>query len=191
MNDLHPLVLTKKTGFRVTDVNVPVVIRDKRGILFYTTEPFVPNCKEFNLPEGEYFIDSGKFVQMEAPVNYPLCVLPPPQRNIPKPFDFQFFFGDNPNKCTILWDRKIIFFDNRLKEKPLYVLFFILYHEYGHALYEKEKWADRMAGNYMKIKGFNESQIKLAPWESLSAQNLERKRYMIAGINNASKRRKR
>lgn len=172
-----------KTGFVVKDPYTPVVIRDVRGLLFYSTESLTPKVKEFNLPPGEYYIDSGNIRPRETPVKYPLYKLPPFQRNREKPYGFKIRFGYNPNKCTIFWHRKLILFDNALKDLPLPELDFIRYHEYSHARYHTEVFCDLMAANYMLCKGYNPSQIREAPIKSLSDRQYKRKLQFVKLTN--------
>lgn len=173
------MVLNSITGFKVKDVTKPVVIRDSRHIIFYDTEPLLPKVEYFNLPPGIYWVDTGFFSEASFPRSYPLAKLPRPERNRPKPFDFEITFESNPNKCTILWDEKVIVFDNAFLDKPLPELFFVLYHEYGHSLYETEKYADLYASNLMKVRGYNPSQICYAHLDSLSAKQIARKEFVI------------
>ena len=183
---MRKLEIKSKTGFKVTNPNSPVVIRDHRGILFYSTEPLLPRVKEFNLPPGTYFVDTGYFVPMPQPVKNKLVKLPMPERLLPKPSDFEIVFGNNPNKCTIFWKKGYILFDNSFREKPLPQLFFILYHEFGHARYRTEKYADLYAVNCMLSKGFNVSQIGTAPIYSLSDRATDRKEFVIEKLLNAT-----
>lgn len=178
---LRPFVVTKKTGFKNNTPNVPINIRDARGIMFYSTESILP-VYEFNLPPGKYFIDSGSFTPLLHPIHYKLANLPRKERNYKKPFDFKVVFGNNPNKCSIIWGLKTIIFDNKLKEKSYPILFFILFHEYAHACYKSEVLADRLSSNYMKEYGFNPSQIGRAPLKSLSSSADNRKLLMIKNI---------
>lgn len=186
---MRQLNLTKKTGFKVNDIYKPIVIRDFRGILFYTTEPFLPRVKEFNLPAGTYFVDSGYFSPMTFPVRYRYAKLPFVQRMFRKPSNFDVKFGTNPNKCTIFWDDDYILFDNSFREKPLYELYFILFHEFGHAKYKTEKYADLYAANCMLGMGFNPGQAIIAPVDSLSDSDeaIDRKEYVFNKILNAQK----
>lgn len=180
---MRKLDLKQKTGFKVTDIYKPIVIRDFRGILFYTTEPLLPRVKEFNLPAGTYIVDSGYFVPMAKPVNYKMISLPPAERLFPKPTNFEIRFGRNPNKCTIFWKKGYILFDESFREKPLPQLFFILFHEFGHARYKTEKFADLYAANCMIKKGFNPPfQIAMAPIESLSDAAYERKNLVVSKL---------
>jgi hypothetical protein len=177
---MSELIVNKKTGFRVNDVTTPVIIRDFRGMLFYTTESLIPKVKYFNLPPlGRFYLDSGNITPLKHPIKRKLAKLPTPERFRRPPFDFQVQFGNNPNKCTIFWDQKKILFDNAFKSKSLSELYFVLFHEYGHALYGTEKYADLVATNLMKIRGFNTSQIGDAPLFTLSAIQLERKKFII------------
>ncbi len=181
------LKLTEKTGFINKDFSTPIVIRDQRGLRFYDTNGL--NAPEFfNLPPGKFNIDSGSFQPLAKPVKYNLVPLPWPQRNRPKPFNYKVVFGNNPNKCSILWDRGIIFYDNSFKKKPLPICDFVLFHEYSHACYETEKYADLMAGNYMLRMGYNPSQIGESPLDSLSPKQYERQYLMIKNMIKYAKR---
>lgn len=178
------LTVSVKSGFKINNPNVPVIIRDCRGILFYSTELQVPNVKTFNLPCGTYLVDSGFFTKMEKPVDYPLKKLPPVERNRPVPSDFKIIWGDNPNKCSVIWPRKVILFDGSLEEYRLPELYFILYHEYSHASYKTEKFCDLKAYNYMIKKGYNPEQIGMSLIDSLSEEQGKRKRFLVNVITN-------
>lgn len=171
----------KKTGFKNIYPQRPLIIRDFRSKLFYSTEGLKP-VEKFNLPRGDYFLDQGEIEALEKPVYFKQAILPYPQRSFSLPDDFQLTFSNNPNKCTINWITKSITFDNSLKESTLPELYFILYHEYGHAKYIKEKWADLYARNLMIQKGFNPSQVGGAPITALSSQQYERKKYIVNSI---------
>lgn len=188
---MFELFVTKKTGFRVTDPSVPVIIRDQRGILFYSAEPLVPKVTKFNMPAlGKFFVDSGKIRQMESPVNFPLIRMP--QRNVYQgnPMNFQIVFGDNEHKATINFINKTITFDKHIAEFPLPYIYYLLYHEYAHEFFGTtkkvgtpeyaycEKWCDALAFNYMLIKGFNPSQIKEAQRNTLSERQEFRKQFL-------------
>ncbi len=165
---MRPLNLGLKTGFVVNDVYKPIIIRDSRMILFYETESLLPKVEFFNVPAGNYWVEKGWFSETLLPRVYPLRVLPQPERMMEDPTGFAIVFGHNPNKCSILWDEKVILFDNQFASKPEPEIFFILYHEYGHQMYSNEKYADLFAANTMKLKGFNPSQIKNGQDFSLS-----------------------
>jgi hypothetical protein len=179
---MRKLVLNKKTGFNVLPHSSDIVIRDSRGIIFYDTRPLEKKVKKFNLPKGIYFIESGAFREALFPVFYNLAKLPKPERNYPNPFNYDVMFANNPHKCTIDWNNKVITFDNSFKEKPLYVVNFILFHEFAHKLYSTEKNADLLAANYMLKRGYNPSQIGNAPLYSLSDAQYERKSNIINQI---------
>lgn len=183
---MRRIFVKEKTGFKVVDPTQPVIIRDARGILFYSTESQVPNVTCFNLPGfGEYFVE-GNIKPLDEPVEYALADIPVPLApRFPPPFDYQIVFGVNPNKCTVKWDKGVILFDNAFKDKPLPQVFFILYHEYAHAYFEEETLCDQLAGNYMKIRGFNPSQIVTAPILALSARQKQRKINMVESIKSA------
>jgi hypothetical protein len=178
---MRKLNVDKKTGFVVNDIYKPIVIRDYRGILFYTTEPLLPKVKEFNLPPGTYFVDSGYFSPKTFPVYYPKIKMPFPQRFYKSPYDFKTSFGNNPNKATINWVNKTILFDNSLKECTIPELEFILWHEFGHAYYKDEKAADLYAANKMLDRGFNPSQVGIAP-DTLSDKQDARKMNVLKNL---------
>lgn len=184
---MRALNVTKKTGYKITDISVPVNIRDYRGILFYTTEPIMP-VYEFNLPAGQYFVDSGYFKERFSPINFKQANLPFPEKifSLP-PFDFKIMFAPNPNKCSIFWKEKVIIFDDSFIDRPLPELFFIYYHECGHSKYgyntrysmkESEAFCDLYASNKMLELGFNPSQINKAPKDSLSDKQQYRKDFI-------------
>lgn len=172
--------IAQKTGFSVKDVYTPVIIRDFRGILFYSTEDQLPRVKQFNLPPlGKFIVDSGYFAELDSPVKYNAMPVPQPERVLEDPTGFDISFGVNPNKCTINFGKKTIFFDNAFKEKPLPELYFVLYHEFAHRYFKTEKYTDMLAYNYMLAKGFNPGQIGRAHIMSLSSRQSERKMFNI------------
>jgi hypothetical protein len=174
--------LTEKTGFRIIDKSQPVIIRDSRGILFYSTEDLLPRVESFNLPKGSYIVDRGAFKKMSEPIDYKLPSLPPFERNRPVPIDFEVIFGANKHKCSILWDAQKILFDTSLEDDPLPTLMFMLYHEFGHSKYKTEKYCDLYASNLMIKKGYNPSQIARAQILSLSNRQKNRKEFLSEKI---------
>ena len=180
------LILDKKTGFRNNQPNRPVTIRDFRGKMFYDTTG-LSKVDKFNLPAGSYFVEAGNITALPRPVFFPLIRMPKPERKLAAPLNFLVRFDDNPNKCTINWDKKYIMFDNSLLSKTIPELWFILFHEYGHSLYKSEHLADQMSANLMLQKGFNPSQIGKAPITSLSTYQLYRKKNLVKKFINNSK----
>lgn len=179
----YEINVLEKTGFVVTDVTQPIVIRDARGRLFYSTESLTPKVKAFNLPGfGKYLVDSGSFKPMKTPVNFPLLWLPAPERDHPPAKDFVIKWEDNPHKCTIDFTKKEIVFDKSFLEKTLPEIYFIYYHEISHRYFKTEKWVDIMADNYMRLKGFNPSQIGYAHITTLSERQAHRKTFHINRI---------
>ena len=176
------LHIGQKTGFKILRPEKPVIIRDERGMLFYSTEDKVPNVSEFNLPAGNYIVDSGVIRSMFSPVNYPLLRLPRNERNRPIPKDFKIIWGKNPNKCSIIWPKKVILFDESLKDYTKPELDFIRFHEYSHANYLTEKYCDLKAANYMIKKGYNPIQIGLSQIDSLSGKQFNRKSFLVNAI---------
>lgn len=183
---MNTIIIPQKTGFYIIDPFNPVNIRDFRNKLFYSTEPLLPKVKNFNLPVGKYFVENGLIRVLKEPVKYPLLRMPKPERKLISPFDFEIIVKDNPNKCTINWNKKTITFDPEIMEKSLSEIYFILYHEYGHQLFNTEKYADLVACNYMLRKGFNPSQIASAPILSLSERAQERKEYIVNNFTNGN-----
>lgn len=186
---MRKIVVTKKTGYRINDPTKAVIIRDARGIIFFTTEAQLPRVRFFNMPPfGVFYVEQGDFSELPEPIKYRYHNMPAPQRNRRSPFGFEVVFVDkNPAKCTIDWDKEKIYVDKTFKEKPLYWLFFLLYHEFAHAKYGADPWSlpetkkqaerncDLMAGNYMKARGFNPNQILLASTQALSDHDPLRK----------------
>lgn len=176
--------LREKSGFRVIDKNKPVVIRDYRGIMFYTTEHLTPNVSRFNLPAGKYFCENMNFRPSDFVV-YKKLSLPRPERVIKKnPGDFKVLFGENPYKCTIDFNRETILFDKSFIEKPLPEIYFVLFHEHGHRYFKTEHFCDAFATNKMLEHGFNPSQIGYAHLHSLSNRQIKRKQYNINRLIN-------
>lgn len=181
---MEKLTLEKKTGFKVIDPFEPVNIRDVRGVLFYSTEDLLPKVEYFNLPAGEFFVDSGHIVKADKPREYKLADLPTPERDNGSMSDFDVKFETNPHKCTVYWDTKEIVFDKAFEERPIPQVMFILFHEFGHRYYETEKLADLYASNMMKVKGYNPSQIADAQMYSLSDKQYDRKEFVIENLIN-------
>ena len=185
------LNLDKKTGFKVTNNSAPVVIKDHRGITFYDTRFLKNPVREFNLPKGRYIVKSGFFKEQMVPVNHKKFTLPPAVRDYGLPTDFEIKFGNIPDKARINWKTKTITFDHSFKKRPLPEVFFILFHEYGHAYYgvkptddlntydRMEKNCDLFAYNMMIDKGYNPSQISLSQIQSLSDLSNDRKHFLL------------
>ena len=181
MFHVEQLILNKKTGFKNVFPYRPLVIRDFRGIVFYSTVGLKPvEC--FNLPIGTYYIDLGTILILKEPIKTKKLALPRVERFFPSPENFNIVFDENPNKCTVDWDNELITFDNSFLQADLPSIFGILYHEMGHQYYDTEKYADLYACKMMFDKGYNESQIGKWPMFSLSEQQYERKKFIINQI---------
>lgn len=175
--------LTKKTGFEIVDENKPVVIRDERGLLFYNTEPYTPRIKYFNLPAGfTLFLEVGNIRSLKAPIKQPYQKMPVRQRFRENPENFALDFGDNPNKCSIIWPSKLIFFDKSYLEKPIPFCYFTLFHEFGHQFYKTEEYADMYSRNKMLKMGFNQSQVGEAIIDLLSPAGFDRKESIVNSL---------
>lgn len=177
--EAQTLTTAKKTGFKNLDLKTPVIIRDFRGKLFYDTSDLSKQPEMFNLPEGNFTVVSGNVKPLKEPVAFNLSVLPRAERNYPNPLKFKIEFGYNVNKCSIIWNKKTILFDEGLKDALLPELFLILFHEYGHSLYKTEKYADLFAANMMIKKGYNNSQIGKAHLNILSSKQEIRKKFIV------------
>jgi hypothetical protein len=177
---MNRIKLFHKTGFKIRYPETEVIIRDENGLLFYSTECKTPNVKEFNIPIGEYWIDSGYVKSTFLPVNYPYIPLPKRERyNKPSPFGFKIVYGNNPFKCSILWLKKAILFDASLLDYTRPERDFILCHEYAHQMYRTEKYCDLKAANLMIEIGYNPIQIGMAQIDSLSNMNIDRKHFLV------------
>lgn len=179
---IRPLTLAKKTGFKNLAPSIPIEIRDERGVIFYRTDVLRKPVKFFNLPKGRYFIFCGSFRALDKPIKYKLANLPRHERIMGDPKKFKIIFAYNPNKCTVNWRKKTITFDDSFREKPRYVKCFVLYHEFGHRYYHTEALADLYARNLMMQRGFNPSQIGMAPIESLSNRQEKRKSIIVNSL---------
>jgi hypothetical protein len=178
------LELHKKTGFRNNDTSTPILIIEKvTNKPFYDTSWLENPVKYFNLPEGEYYTTSD-IEMLKSPVPKKIKKLPKKERRRPNPNNFKIMFGDNPNICSIDWDRGEIIFDSSLRELPLPHLIFLLYHELGHEHFGTEEYADAFARNMMLLNGYNESQIGLAVLEIGEGRLHQRKALMIDSLIN-------
>lgn len=144
-------------------------ILDERQIKFYGSNFTRKGTQglpvEFSLPIGLYYVDGN--IQRIKPFVRQLPVLPKIER-LKEQGDYEIIFAPNPNKCTINYLLKTITFDPVYKTYPKFVLFFILYHEFGHTIYQTEEKADIAAVWIMLKRGYNKSQIGLAPYLTLS-----------------------
>ena len=182
---MRDLILEQKTGFTTT---LPFTIYESNGQVFYSSDFTDKIAKgerlDFNLPLGVYKYD-GSFQKLDRPVPVKQISLPIKERNIAsKRYDIQF--GNNPNKCTIFYDKGLILFDNSFKNKPLYIKYAIYYHELGHHWYRTEAKADLYASKQLLELGFNPSQIGRASLESLSnkKESFERKMKTVYALTN-------
>lgn len=183
MKRAQRIILRDKTGFRNINGN-PIVIYDKRGVIFYDTRDLENIVWEFNLPAGEYYLERGKISEMMEPVQYELMPMPKPERNRRgDPTLFRIEFTENKYKCTVDWKARKIIFDNQFKNAPLPAVMFILYHEHAHKHYETEAICDRYAANKMLDAGYNPSQIGESVL-TLSDKNFPRKEYLINSLIN-------
>jgi hypothetical protein len=161
------IVVKRKTGFHS---NERVIIYDFRNQLFYDSIWAGNFIGLFNLPIGTYYTNSN-ITKLNKPVKTPYVPLPKRERNKKMPKRLIIKYAENPSKATIFHDTNTIVFDTSFLRKPLYVVYFIMFHELGHKLYKTEHKADLYATKRMFGAGFNQSQIMLAPFQSLSSKN--------------------
>jgi hypothetical protein len=176
------LDVREKSGFRST---MPFQIFDRWNNLFYSSD-FTNNIKNgkaqlFNLPVGRYSYN-GNLIRLASPIKQKEIILPPPERHYQKS-KYKIVFKENINKCSIFYDEGLIIFDPSFKKLPLYVLYFVYFHEIGHHLYSTESKADLFAVKEMLESGFNMSQIGKAPLLSLSEKSFNRKENIINSLN--------
>jgi len=180
---MRRLFVDRKSGFDVKDTMIPIVIRDSRGISFYDTNG-LGDVTKFNMPPGEYFVDSGNFVKSSTVRIFPSIRLPFRERFLfPNPENFAIVFANNPNKCTVNWSARVITFDNSFHERPLPQIWMIFYHECGHRLYSTEEYCDLYAAKCMLHDGYNPSQIGYSIIDSLSDKQDLRKNIVIDSFN--------
>lgn len=178
---MKDLILEHKTGFSSL---MPFAIYEPNGQLFYSSD-FTTKIAEgkrlsFNLPSGVYKFD-GSLIKLDSPVPVVNISLPIWERTyLQKRYDI--IFGDNPNKCTIFYDKGVILFDNSIMKMPLYVKYVIYYHELGHHFYSTEKFADLYAAKRLLEKGFNPSQIGRGFLEGLSERSIDRKMEVVNAL---------
>jgi hypothetical protein len=182
---MKDLILEHKTGFSSI---LPFTIYEPNGNIFYSSDftDHIKNGKrlDFNLPAGDYKYN-GSFIKLDRPVPVKQISLPMKERNI-TPRRYEILFGDNPNKCTIFYDKGVILFDNSLKSIPLYEKYAIYFHELSHHWYKTEWKADLFAAKKLLDLGFNPSQIGLTSLDTLSnkPESFERKVRMINTLTN-------
>lgn len=175
--------LKNKTGFFA--VSDKIEILDSSGNPFYFFD-FTGRKKRrrFNLPGGKFTLKEGKINRLNKPVYWPLKELPRAEflfRRYPE--KWLILFGNNPNKCTVDYSKGIMLFDKQYKTAPRLVFDYILNHELGHRKYKNEKYADAFSCNRMLLKGYNPSQIRLAPAITLSDRSQDRKEYIFKHFN--------
>lgn len=163
-----------------------IIIYDERGVLFYNSEWAKKFTGIFSLPIGVY--SSNVEFKVLRPLKRKKLKLLRIERNKGHEWSkFKIEFYENPHKCTIYHKRKLIVFDNKFKTAPKFQLMFVLLHEKGHNYYKSEEKADWYAIRGMWIRGFNKSQIGLAPLITLSEKNLKRKQIVINFLINKLK----
>jgi hypothetical protein len=171
-------------GFRSADKEIKIFDRLGKPFYFFTKPDIQPAVK-FNLPKGKYFT-SNTLVEVN-PVKYDLPKLPKRERTGKEPELYETIIMDNPNKCSINYDKKLIIIDPEICKLPTFVLYYILQHEIGHFYYTTEKYADLYAAYQMLSSGFNPSQVQQANNLTLSDRNVNRKIFAVETAKKASK----
>lgn len=180
--------LNKKEGFRITNPQIPVIITDSRGLVFYDNSNLI-EPEKFNLPPGfDLNIESGNFRKLQSPVNFGKIPLEKPDRHKKQnPLNFRIIFNRNPAQVTVDWGQQCVFFDNSFKEKSIPEIYFSLFHECGHRFWDTgdlaEMNCDEYAVNQMLKFGFNPSQCGGAIIQVLNKpENIFRKENLINKI---------
>ena len=173
------LINKYKSGFICSEPLV--LICDENGKEFYRKEnTSKKGYIHFNLPSG-VFNTQNNLHPAKFRV-YPLPALAKANhKRETKPF--KIVFAENPNKCSINTTTGLVVFDNSFKDKPKYMIEFILWHEYAHYFYsghgqKSEMNCDRYAQRQMLRCGYNPSQISKAIALSLSDKAMHRKQYV-------------
>jgi hypothetical protein len=181
-----------KTGF-FNKSGRDFVIKDERGVIFYTNKFLVNKLNYFNLPKGEYTTEASgtksNFVKLSKPVHFKKIKLPPPVRNLDIS-KFKIIWKTNPRKGTINWNNQTITIDPHFVGASKPVKLYMIGHELGHRYYGDsmksiihEKNADAYAYNLCISWGLNPSQIFLAQFTTIEHNAaIERKRYLLNKI---------
>jgi len=152
----------------------------KDGELFYQNAPKNGNPLTFNLPAGDYVVRTfDGILKVTKPLKYTGQKLPKPtvKRNKVDSFEPHELFGNNPNKCSVVFKRRPIFFWDRDFYKTLNHCEreFIKGHELGHYYYgggeENEKNCDLYSIDRMMKLGYNPSQIYTSSEYTLSDES--------------------
>lgn len=184
------LNVLQKTGFQTNDKFIRVY--DDAGELFYTKdkepEPF-NKVFNFNLPRGRYTTTNN--LRETAPRKYKLPLLPRRERSgvIPSLTSINVIYAQNPNKASIIRNRKLIILDYSIRNLSAPERVHIRLHELAHYIYTTEKYCDLWATREMLKLGYNPSQIFFSVMNELSNSNsaLERKQYILTACENAFK----
>lgn len=157
-----------------------ICVFDCKGKIFY----IIKNDKQkyFNLPKGDYFTNNE--ITITKPFIHKIPSLPKFEVKRPNVNDFDISFGNNPYKATVDFNKETILVDYALLKLPFFCLVWIIYHEKGHQFYKSEFKCDLYATRQMLLKGYNYSQVKLAPLLTLSELSIER---MIENFENVCK----
>jgi len=160
--------ITNKTGFFSPDRELKIYDKDRKPFYFHNKE----GGRVFNLPKGVYYT-FNKVKPLKRPKKYNL-ILPKKERNIKKPKKIKVYFGNNPNKASIVLKKGIILMDTSFKKYPRFVIEYVLQHELGHYYYKSETGADSYARVQMLKKGYNPSQIGMSSRITLSPSSKQR-----------------
>jgi hypothetical protein len=173
---LKQIFLRAVRGINILGINpLSISVFDEQGKLF-----FRPFTNEFNLPKGNYSINSN--FEFCEPIKYKKIILPKRERNIPFPKNFKVIQRPNKNKCSIYYEIGLIVFDpNFYNSLNQFQHYFVCAHEIGHYFYKTEKYCDLFAAKKMIQNGYNATQILAGCDITLnnSKTSFERKKYLL------------
>lgn len=182
---MKKLIINSKSGFKTPDKRIKIY--DQRNVIFYDSIWTKNFNGFFYLPKGVFFTDNNFFKIKYKPRK--VKKLPKNERDLKHDWtNFRIIFKYNPHKASILHNKATIIFDNSFRKAPLFQLVFILLHEKGHRYFKTEEKADAYAVRAMIKRGYNPSQIALAPLFTLSNDNMSRKRNVLNILHDINKK---
>lgn len=175
---MKKIINKNKRGF--VALSKVVQILDNKGKEFYYYDNFSDKNNSFNLPKGTFYLNRGK-IKLGEFVKYELPDLPANERDR-KIVNFAIKYANVPEKCVLNWAEKTVIFDNSFKVLPRLNFDFTVYHEFGHAKYNTEKFADLYAVRKMLQNGYNPSQVLIAQAQTLTKPVSNKRKEFIYSV---------